>query len=152
MPPRLGVQSHIPDRRYRVILCSHVPEHLRRPNELLPELVKKLSPAGALYREVPSVWSLTLPAAASGGWGVKGYLNYHDDPTQITHLDLRIAACLQDLGLEVKDPFRRRLWRRICLQPLYALAGVLVRGYVPSSVLWDVTGFADYPVAGVSSR
>lgn len=140
--------SRIPNGRYQVILCSHVLEHLHHPYELLSELVKKLSPGGSLYIEVPSDRSLTLPAAASGRWGVKGCLNYHDDPTHITHVDLRVAAArLQGLGLAVTGPFRRRLLRRVCLLPLYALAGVLMRGYVPASVLWDVTGFADYLVA-----
>jgi hypothetical protein len=140
--------SQIPDRQYRVILCSHVLEHLRHPYELLSELVKKLSPGGALYIEVPSARSLKLPAAASGRWGIKGCLNYYDDPTHITQVDLRTAAThLHGLGLAVRGPFRRRLLRRVCLLPLYALAGVVMRGYVPASVLWDVTGFADYLVA-----
>jgi 2-polyprenyl-3-methyl-5-hydroxy-6-metoxy-1,4-benzoquinol methylase len=140
--------SRIPDSRYQVILCSHVLEHLRHPYEVLSELVKKLSPGGSLYIEVPSGRSLKLPGAASGRWGVKGCLNYHDDPTHITHVDLKIAAArLHDLGLAVTGPFRRRLLRRVCLLPLYALAGVVMRGYVPASVLWDVTGFADYLVA-----
>ena len=140
--------SQIPDSRYQVILCSHVLEHLRQPYELLSELVKKLSPGGSLYIEVPSDRSLKLPPAASGRWGVRGCLNYHDDPTHITQVDLKIAAArLHDLGLAVTGPFRRRLLRRVCLLPLYALAAVAMRGYIPASVLWDVTGFADYLVA-----
>jgi hypothetical protein len=33
------------------------------------------------------------------------------------------------------------------LLPAYALAGLVLRGYVPASVVWDVTGFAEYLVA-----
>ncbi|MBA3544859.1 MAG: class I SAM-dependent methyltransferase, partial [Nannocystis sp.] len=41
------------DRRFDVVICSHVLEHVAEPLELLSRLVERLEPAGLGYVEVP---------------------------------------------------------------------------------------------------
>jgi SAM-dependent methyltransferase len=138
----------VPDRSYDVVLASHLLEHLKEPEDVALRLARKLRPGGLLFLEVPSRRSLRLPRAADGWLGIRGCLNFYDDPTHREVVDLgRIGARLRTAGLEV-DPVRpRRLRRRIVLLPAYVLAGLILRGYVPATVVWDLTGFAAHVVA-----
>jgi 2-polyprenyl-3-methyl-5-hydroxy-6-metoxy-1,4-benzoquinol methylase len=138
---------------YDAVICSHVLEHVRDPHALAGRLAGKLAPEGVLYVEVPSRRSLALPRTRDGRLGVKGVLNFHDDETHRTMVDLeRLAATLRERGCAVTAPRYRRLWRRLVFLPAYVFAGLLWRGYVPASVLWDITGFAQYVVARRSAR
>jgi SAM-dependent methyltransferase len=136
------------DGAYDAIICSHVLEHVSDPYAVAGKLASKLAPGGVLYVEVPSARSLGLPRARDGWFGIRGVLNFHDDETHSTLVDLpRLRGALEAQGFQVPPPRHRRLWRRCVLLPAYALAGLVLRGYVPASVVWDVTGFADYLVA-----
>jgi hypothetical protein len=89
-----------------------------------------------------------MPRAAKGWFGVKGCLNFHDDPTHRSIVSLpRVKTLLAERGFQVERIRSRFLWRRILLLPAYLLAGLVLRGYIPASVVWDVTGFAQSLVA-----
>ena len=137
----------LPNDHYDVIFCSHVLEHVSQPQQVLEKLVPKLRPGGAIYVEVPSSRSLRLPRARHGRW-VHGCLNFHDDPTHKVLVPIRdIIDTLTRAGLKIHYAGQRFLWRRIVLLPVYMLAGLILRGYIPASVLWDLLGFADVVVA-----
>lgn len=144
-PEQLGV---LPSAAYDLVICSHVLEHLRDPWAVIPELARTVKPGGFLYIEVPSERSLRLPRARTGFFGIRGCLHFEDDPT---HRGLvspdRAAALLDKAGLRMIRRGKRFLLRRVILLPLYALAGLALRGYIPASVVWDVLGFADVLVA-----
>jgi len=138
----------VPDGAYDVVMCSHLLEHLASPEETALQLARKLRPDGLLFLEVPSRRSLRFPRAAQGWFRIRGVLNFYDDPTHREIVDLgRVGARLRAVGLEVDETRPRRLWRRILLLPAYVVAGLILRGYVPATVVWDVTGFAELVVA-----
>ncbi|MCO4769966.1 MAG: methyltransferase domain-containing protein [Deltaproteobacteria bacterium] len=136
--------ASVEDGAYDALICSHVLEHLVDPVAAAAALVAKLKPSGVAYFEVPSRASLDLPKAEHGWMGVKGCLNFWDDPTHTEFVDIRdVAARLRQEGCTVTGPFPRRMKRRLALLPVYAATGIVLRGYVPASVLWDATGFAE---------
>lgn len=143
-----GALDGVPAASYDVVFCSHVLEHLASPYSVARALVTKLVPGGILYVETPSERSLRLPRAHDG-WGiVRGCLNFYDDDTHRSWVDLRrVAGDLAAEGCEVHGPHLRWLARRILGLPLYVVATLLVKGFVPASVLWDVTGFAEWLIA-----
>ncbi|GEM_PF-206457 len=138
----------IPAGAYDLVLCSHVLEHVRDPWAVIPELARAVKPGGFLYIEVPSERSRRLPAARNGFLGIRGCLNFADDPThrQLVSLD-RAAELLRHAGLGIVRRGKRFLWRRVLLLPLYMAAGLALRGYIPASVMWDLLGFAETLVA-----
>ena len=138
----------VPDGAYDAVICSHVLEHLSNPEAVLREVLKKVKPGGVLYIEVPSRRSLTLPRARHGWMGIRGCLNFYDDATHKTLVDLSmVARILSDSGFRVGATRPRRMWRRVWLLPVYMAGGLLMKGYIPAAVLWDVTGFAEYLTA-----
>jgi 2-polyprenyl-3-methyl-5-hydroxy-6-metoxy-1,4-benzoquinol methylase len=138
----------VEDGAYDAVFCSHVLEHVGEPYAVAGKLASKLAREALLYIEVPSGRSLKLPRARDGWFGIRGVLNFWDDETHRTMVDLsRLRAALEDQGYRVTPPRYRRLWRRCLLLPAYVLAGLAWRGYVPASVVWDVAGFAQYVVA-----
>ncbi|GAB6165228.1 hypothetical protein JCM19992_12280 [Thermostilla marina] len=140
--------EHLPAEAFDVVFCSHVLEHTEQPYEIIARLPRLLKPGGKLFIEVPSRRSLHLPRARNGWCGIRGCLNFFDDPTHKTMIDLRLAAAsLSAAGLQIERRGRRFLWRRVLLLPAYVLAGIVLRGYVPASVVWDITGFAEILVA-----
>ncbi|NMC20176.1 MAG: class I SAM-dependent methyltransferase [Thermogutta sp.] len=138
----------VPSAAYDLVICSHVLEHLRDPWAVIPELARAVKPGGFLYIEVPAERSLRLPRAQDGFLGIRGCLNFADDPTHrgLVSVD-RAAELLDRAGLRVVRRGKRFLLRRVILLPLYAAAGLILRGYIPASVVWDVLGFADVLVA-----
>lgn len=133
---------------YDVILCSHVLEHLANPYLVVRDLACHVAPGGIIYVETPAFRSLNFPRAVSGWCGIRGCLNFHDDPTHKALVDLgRVKEIFDQSGLVTEKVGSRRLWRRVFLLPIYALAGLILRGYVPASVVWDITGFARTLVA-----
>jgi SAM-dependent methyltransferase len=143
-----GALATVPDRAYDVVICSHVLEHLEAPTAIVADLAAKVAPDGVLYLEVPSRRSLRLPRAEKGWFGVRGCLHFADDDTHRTLVDLRdLAPLLRRAGL-TPDPVRtRRLWRQILLLPLYVAAVLVVKRFIPASLLWDITGAAEYLIA-----
>jgi hypothetical protein len=142
----------IPDGAYDSVICSHVLEHLKDPQRVAAELAGKLSPGGSLYLETPSLRSCRLPSVKSSRW-VRGCLNFRDDETHREPVDLRpIAEALRSAGLAVQGPSVARLWRRVALLPLYVVATLVTKGFVPASLLWDATGCAECLTAVRPSR
>ncbi|MGQ9769637.1 MAG: class I SAM-dependent methyltransferase [Thermogutta sp.] len=138
----------IPNDNYDIIFCSHVLEHVTQPQAVLERLIPKLRAGGAIYIEVPSSRSLRLPKARNGWMGIRGCLNFFDDPTHKAPVPMTdIVKTLSAAGLEVHQVGRRFLWRRVILLPFYAIAGLILRGYIPASVVWDILGFADVVMA-----
>lgn len=138
----------VPEAAYDAVICSHVLEHLPNPEAVIKSLAAKVKPGGRLYLEVPSPHSVRLPRAIQGWYGIRGCLNFYDDVTHQTLVALpRLAEQLQRQGFRVSPIRYRFLWRRILLLPGYVLAGLVLRGYVPASVVWDITGFAQSLVA-----
>jgi 2-polyprenyl-3-methyl-5-hydroxy-6-metoxy-1,4-benzoquinol methylase len=135
--------SAVEDGKYDAVICSHVLEHLSDPCALLERLAPKLKRGGLLYIEAPSPKSERLPRATKGWFGIRGCLNFYDDPTHRTLVHLSaVTAMLAGQGFQVGAVRNRFLWRRVLLLPAYVLAGLLLRGYIPASVVWDVSGFA----------
>lgn len=135
----------VQDGAFDVVICSHVLEHIAEPERIAKELASKLKRSGVMYVETPSESSLRLPRAADGWMGIRGCLNFYDDSTHKALVDLRaLARGLRADGFLVSRVQKRFLWRRVLLLPAYAAAGLVTRGYIPSSVVWDVTGFAEY--------
>lgn len=139
-----GSLRRIPDGTYDAVICSHVLEHLQNPMRVALELADKIAPDGVAYFECPVPESVNWPSAKDGFLGVRGVLNFYDDPTHTKPVDLaEVARVLRLHDFDVRGPIPRRLWRRVVLFPAYVVAGLLTRGYVPSSVVWDVVGFAE---------
>jgi SAM-dependent methyltransferase len=139
--------DQIEDGYYDAVICNHVLEHVSDPYRAAGRLARKLRPGGVMFIEVPSERSLKLPRAIDGWMGIRGCLNFHDDVTHRTMVDLeKLRTILQADGYACTSP-RYRFWlRRVVFLPAYVIAGLLMRGYVPASVVWDVTGFAKYIV------
>ena len=138
-----GQLDVLPSGHYDMVICSHVLEHLIRPYQAVAEIMGKVKPGGGLYIECPSQRSLRLPFAADGFYGIHGCLNFHDDNTHKTMVDLEhVAELLRASGFTVTGPSPTRLYRRVFLLPLYVAAVLCVKRFVPASILWDVTGFA----------
>lgn len=138
-----GALAVVPDAAYDAVLCSHVLEHLAEPCRVVEALAPKVRPGGVFYVEVPSPRSLTLPRAAGGWMGIRGCLNFYDDDTHRTMVDMHaVAGVLRKSGFAVGAPRPRRLWRRVWGLPLFILGVLVTKGFIPASVVWDVTGFA----------
>ena len=138
-----GQLDRIPDGRYDAVICSQVLEHLSDPYGVVARLARKAKPGGVLYIETPSPRSLSLPSAARGWLCVRGCLNFRDDDSHKGLVDLgRVAAALERDGFKVSGPRPCFLWRRVLFLPLYIIATLVAKGFVPASVLWDVAGFA----------
>lgn len=136
--------SEVPDSGYDAVICSHVLEHLEDPHAVISFIASKVRPGGVLYVEVPSTRSARLPRARDGWGPVRGCLNFSDDDSHRTMVDLeRVAWYLDQSGFDVEGPCFRRMWRRIVFLPLYVLGTFVTKGFVPASVLWDPMGFAE---------
>jgi 2-polyprenyl-3-methyl-5-hydroxy-6-metoxy-1,4-benzoquinol methylase len=148
-----ALEADIPENYYDVLICSHVLEHIERPYETLLTLLKKIRPGGIIYIESPNKRSMSLPSAKKSWYGIHGCLNFEDDPTHKTMIDSKkVEQITSGEGLTTLHIGPRRMYRRIFFLPLYAIMGVILRGYVPASVVWDVTRFADTLVARKPTR
>jgi 2-polyprenyl-3-methyl-5-hydroxy-6-metoxy-1,4-benzoquinol methylase len=148
-----GCLATVPNGAFDVVICSHVLEHIDDPIDTASQLAAKLKPSGLMYIETPAKISLRLPHAAEGWMGVRGCLNFRDDETHKALVDLSmLARRLRAEGFRVSHVRRRFLWRRVLLLPGYVAAGLLMRGYIPASVVWDVTGFAQFALVGGKPR
>ncbi len=138
-----GCLDQVPAGFYDAVICSHVLEHLSQPYDLVGPMASKLAPGGVLFIEVPSRRSLRLPRAVDGWLCVRGCLNFCDDETHQSMVDLeQVAGILREKGLVTRGPVTSKLWRRVLLLPLYLSAVLMAKGFVPASLLWDITGFA----------
>ena len=100
----------VPDREYDAVICSHVLEHLSDPYTVSGRLADKLRPGGMLYVEVPSETSLKLPRTGNGWMGIRGCLNFRDDESHKTMVDLSaVSTILRTSGLSVSKARRRLL-------------------------------------------
>lgn len=135
--------EQIPVGEYDAVICSHILEHLSSPMGALTKLADAVKPGGVIYVEVPSKRSLRLPRAANGWMGFRGCLNFRDDETHVEWVDPdMVARVLRDADFAVRGPCYRWMWRRVLLFPFYCVGCLFAKGFIPASVLWDVTGFA----------
>jgi len=143
-----GALGAVPDAAYDAVICSHLLEHLDAPRRVFDGLADKVKPGGVFYAETPAERSLRLPRAERGWMGFRGCLSFYDDDTHTGLVDLGPpAAALAEAGWSVRGPRARWMWRRVLLFPCYCVGCLLFKGFIPASVLWDVTGFAKYVVA-----
>lgn len=132
---------------YDGIVFSHILEHVASPLDVVRAGAELVRPGGFMLIETPAPRSLSLPRLASGRWGFRGCLNFRDDETHREIVDLAAAArLLESLNWRVEGPRPSRAWRRIIAFPVLAAGCLVVKGFVPASLLWDVTGFASYLV------
>jgi SAM-dependent methyltransferase len=97
------------DGAFRLVVCAHVLEHLRRPQVVLGELRRVLAAGGRLYVEMPSERSLRVPRAPR--WFEPDIpLAFHDEPTHlwVPHSPGALASRLSDGGLRVLEAGRAR--------------------------------------------
>ena len=136
------------DTKYDAIICNHLLEHLADPYSVVERLAGKLKPGGIFYIEGPSPRSLKLPRAAKGFGLIRGTLNFYDDDSHHTFVDLfKVAEILIRQGLKVSTPKTRRTARGIALLPYLITKDLVHRGYIDAAVVWEVVGFAQYIVA-----
>lgn len=139
-----GSLVQVPDGQYDAVICSHVLEHLSNPYAVVLDLARKAKAGGVVYVEVPSERSLRLPRACSGWWGIHGCLNFYDDDSHKTFVKLdEVASILENNGFRVVHLGRCWMWRRVIFLPAYLVACFFVKGFIPASVVWDITGFAE---------
>lgn len=130
--------SVLADGSFDIIMMSHVLEHMPDPKASLVALLPKLKPGGHIILAFPSLRSLSLPSA-------EGTLNFCDDPTHISIIDMReIAQALLDNGVKVlfaganHDPIRYAIGA--VLYPFARLRKALT-GRMSARGLWHFTGF-----------
>jgi 2-polyprenyl-3-methyl-5-hydroxy-6-metoxy-1,4-benzoquinol methylase len=134
----------VPAAAYDAVILSHVLEHVSDPAAVLRRAASKVRAGGVIYVEVPAERSLRLPKARDGWLGIRGCLNFGDDPTHKTFVQLdEVVRVLRECGFDIVRRGRRRLWRRVALLPLYLVAVLAAKGFIPASLVWDVAGFAD---------
>lgn len=133
---------------YDLVVMSHVLEHLEHPADVLRGVHALIKPGGTLYVELPSARSLRLPCALNGWGPVRGCLNYRDDTTHLAPPDIAaLRAVLSEAGFRVSPLRYARLIRKILFMPLISVVCLVVKGFIPASVLWDATGFSVYMTA-----
>jgi len=135
----------IPDNYFDCIMVNHVIEHLHNGEAVITELLKKLIAGGVIYIATPSEKSLKLP-------GMRGTLNFYDDPTHIKMYGLsNLVSLLKRQGRTIYKAGTRRSLKRILLLPLYMLVSLLHEGFLSGHVFWDLAGFDHYIIA-ITSR
>ncbi len=140
--------QELPQACYDLVVMSHVLEHLENPEEVLRRCIPLIKPGGYIYIELPSERSLRLPCALNGWGPVRGCLNYRDDTTHLAMPDITaLYEMLGEAGFVMTPARYARLLRKIVFMPLIATVCLAVKGFVPASVLWDITGFSVYITA-----
>jgi SAM-dependent methyltransferase len=93
-----------PGVTFDAVLCSHLIEHIQRPQDLFGWLGTRTRPGARCYFEWPNLTSLSLPPRgdlAEAGWNVM-ISNFHDD---YTHRELKslddVAAMMADAGFTI---------------------------------------------------
>ncbi len=91
---------------FDAFLCSHLIEHIERPEELIQWMAKKSLSGARLYLEWPNQTSLDLPTRdelAQRGWPVM-ISNFHDDDTHIRLKSLEeISELVSNSGFQIVE-------------------------------------------------
>ncbi len=107
----------------------------------------KLNEDGVMYIEVPAERSLHLPSTKKRTFFVQGCLNFHDDDTHVQMINMiHVTDLAKNYGLTVYGPKRPIMARRSILLPLYIVALLVMKHFIPASMLWEITGFATYVI------
>lgn len=106
-----------PDRKFDMVTCMHVIEHLRDLNLLMTEIARVLRPGGAVYFETPHPKTAFLPSAAG-----RFTLNFHDDPTHVRPVELTmLGELVERTGLKVEGTGISRNWLFAAAHPFFCL-------------------------------
>ncbi|MHB8509169.1 MAG: class I SAM-dependent methyltransferase [Candidatus Dormibacteria bacterium] len=136
----------IPDGFFDVLLMTHVLEHLRNGDKVLPALLPKLKPGGIVYVEFPNGRSTRLPS-------MRESLNFFDDPTHVRiYSAFEIINLLLDHGCQVLRGGTRRDWQRALATPALGVYRLFTRGHLVGPDFWDLLGFADFVLARRSDQ
>jgi 2-polyprenyl-3-methyl-5-hydroxy-6-metoxy-1,4-benzoquinol methylase len=139
------------DRKFDVVVCSHVLEHLAEPRAVLARLATRLKIDGILYIEVPSeIWNdVPLPVEPVT------HLNYftpHSLDTVCRCAGLDVMSCKEGTYTTeegVRALAIRAVTRRVSCEPAITRfppdATKLTRRYVHPSLLARVARLARYP-------
>lgn len=91
---------------FDAFFCSHLIEHIQRPEALVSWMHQKSLPGARVYLEWPNLTSLDLPPRhelEEGGWPVM-ISNFHDDST---HIHLQSPAAISEMvtscGFEILE-------------------------------------------------
>jgi len=129
--------DQINDNYYDLILLSHVIEHLSNGEEVIQQLLSKLTAKGVIYIETPSEKTLKYPSG-------KGFFNFHDDPTHKKVYSYReLSNLLIKNGLIVlKAGIRRDVYRLYLYSPFFLCWNIFY--HIPVKKRWDVRGLWDF--------
>jgi 2-polyprenyl-3-methyl-5-hydroxy-6-metoxy-1,4-benzoquinol methylase len=131
----------IPDNFFDVIIMSHIIEHLKNGDLVIPGLLPKLKKGGYIYIEYPGQHSTKLPS-------MKRTLNFYDDPTHVRIYSVKeIEDILEANNCEIIRSGPRRYWPYILMLPFTLVTETIKYGFVPGGVFWDLLGFAEYVFA-----
>jgi SAM-dependent methyltransferase len=137
-----------PDGHFDMIVFTHVLEHLHNPWRIGSEIHRVLKEGGRIYVEVPNWTSMFVPS-----FGFKRHqhypFNFFDD---ITHVQLWSLNGIYDFlddacSLQVKKIGKMRNWRRLVVDPLIVLYG-LIAGNRPviTTSIWNTFGLSIYGI------
>jgi 2-polyprenyl-3-methyl-5-hydroxy-6-metoxy-1,4-benzoquinol methylase len=136
-----GGYEQIPDNAYDFIIMNHVLEHMDQPEEVLPQVCRKLKPGGVIWLAFPSPRALNLPSADVG------CLNFCDDETHRRVVAVNdLANILLDHDIKVLRGGRSHdLMRTLvgCAMLPIALLRKGLTGRMHARGLWYIFGFED---------
>ena len=134
--------SRLIEGKFDVVYFSHVIEHLNNGFEILKQIRVLQNPGGILYVETPSCKSLKLPNRKNST------LNFYDDPTHKQIYPLHeIISVLKMNGYKIIKYGFRRDYRHIITAPLAIPLSLIRDKEINGTLLWDITGFANYVLA-----
>ncbi|MEO9170163.1 MAG: methyltransferase domain-containing protein [Candidatus Baltobacteraceae bacterium] len=137
--------------------CSHVLEHLAKPDHVLEQIARVLKPGGALYVEVPGPRALIAKKDSFAKRFTMTPLSMWDDPTHLrppfTREELR--ALLQSHGLVVASTGYCREFGALGMPVYLAMLGVGFFPLLPKGLRslligagwWNTFGWPIYAIA-----
>jgi hypothetical protein len=129
-------------------LCSHLIEHIERPEELIGSMANKSIPGARLYLEWPNVTSLSLPSRSElmqGGWPVM-ISNLHDDDIHIRLKSLEeISELVTSSGFEIVEG--GIIDASDLTDQLIDMGHSLDDAWMTLASLWSLTHWATYLIA-----
>jgi SAM-dependent methyltransferase len=135
------LDSCIEDKKFDVIIMSHIIEHISNAEEIIEKSVKKLKHNGIIYIEWPSEKSAILP------YNRFPTLNFYDDDTHVRiYSFMEICNLLRKNGLKYTEGGYRKHKKEILFMPFIAIYSIIIHHRISGSVLWDIMGFANYCV------
>lgn len=134
--------AQLTKKKFDIVYFSHVIEHLDNGFEILKQIRSLQNTGGILYMETPSMKSLNLPHKKNST------LNFYDDPTHKRVYPLNeIISELKANHYKIIASGYRRDYRRIMISPFGILGYIMSGKEINGSLLWDISGFANYVLA-----